>query len=254
MVFKHVKVAISTHMKSQKFRQDGTPLYLKVAEVMRQRILRNIWKTDNVLPSITELMEEFQVARVTVREATKILESEGLLEPKRGRGTTVLPHTSPQRSLSVVTKLGELVQLYRGDVPDLVSLDDFETELPEDVTIGQPAKRYHLLRRIHSRDGQRYCVIRLYLAKSIFDKHESAFRTHLALPILIDDPDLNVTVARQNLVVSKCDMETAMLLDLTVGEPVAEVRRILCDETKTIIYLADVIYRGDYIKLEMDLL
>lgn len=254
MVAKRIKVAITKNMKIPKFRRDGTPLYLKVAEVMRQRILRDVWKTGDILPTITELMEEFQVARVTVREATKILESEGLLEPKRGRGTTVLPHRSPQRSLSMVTKLEELVRLYRGDVPDLVSLDDFETELPKDVTIGRPAKRYHLLRRIHSRDGQRYCVIRLYLAKNIFDKHEAAFRTRLALPVLFDDPNLKVMTARQNLVVSKCDMETAMLLDLPVGEPMAEVRRILCDENETVIYLADVIYRGDYVKLEMDFL
>lgn len=254
MVVKRIKVAITKNMKIQKFRRDGTPLYLNVAEVMRQRILRDVWKTGDVLPTIIELMEEFQVARVTVREATKILESEGLLEPKRGRGTTVLPHRSPQHSLSMVTKLEELVKLYRGDVPDLVSLDDFETELPGDVMIGRPAERYHLLRRIHSRDGQRYCVIRLYLAKYIFDKHETAFRTHLALPVLFDDPNLKVTTARQNLVISKCDMETAMLLDLPVGEPMAEVRRILCDENETIIYLADVIYRGDYVKLEMDFL
>jgi hypothetical protein len=28
----------------------------------------------------------------------------------------------------------------------------------------------------------------------------------------------------------------------------------LCDESNTVIYLADVIYRGDYIKLDMDFL
>jgi len=241
-------------MKNQKFRQDGTPLYIKVAEVMRQRILRDTWKVGVILPTITELMDEFQVARITVREAVKILEAEGLLEPKRGRGTTVLPHKSLQRSLSVVTKLEELVALYRGDVPNLVDLDDFEADLPEGITIGKPAEKYHVLRRIHSRNGQRYCVICLYIEKNVFDKHENSFRSRLALPVLFDETDLNVTIARQNLIVSKCDMETAMLLDLPVGEPMAEVRRILCDESNTVIYLADVIYRGDYIKLDMDFL
>lgn len=241
-------------MKSQKFRQDGTPLYLKVAEVMRQRILRDVWKVGDLLPTIIELTEEFQVARVTVREAVKILESEGLLEPKRGRGTTVLPHNSPQRSLRVVTRLAELVDLYRGDLPALVILDDFEADLPVGVTVGQSAGKYHVLRRIHSRDGQRYCVITLYLAKSIFDKHEAALRRHLALPVLFDDPDVHITIARQSLIVSKCDLETAMHLDVPVGEPVAEVRRIMCDENETVIYVADVIYRGDYIRLDIDLL
>jgi GntR family transcriptional regulator len=45
-----------------------------------------------------------------------------------------------------------------------------------------------------------------------------------------------------------------MHLNLSVGEPIAEVRRVLCDAEETILYMADVIYRGDYIQLNMDLL
>jgi GntR family transcriptional regulator len=241
-------------MVHQGFRRDGAPLYLKVAEVLRQRIMRGIWKPGELLPTLDVLMAEFKVARVTVREAVKLLESEGLLEPRRGRGTIVLPHEPPSRPLSVVTSLSQLVDLYRGDVPDLVSLDDCETALPEGVTFGVPASKYHMLRRIHSREGERYCVITLYLAKYIFDRHEERFRTQLALPVLFDDPNVQIATARQSLIVSKCDIETASLLDLDVGEPMAEVRRVMCDPESTIIYLADVIYRGDYIHLDMDLL
>lgn len=241
-------------MKDQKFRRVGTPLYLKVAEVMRQRILRGIWKTGELLPTIDTLMQEFEVARITVREAVKILESEGLVNPRRGRGTMVLQHQAPTRPLSVVTSLAELVDLYRGDVPDLVSLDDSETDLPDGITFGKAAPKYHMLRRIHSREGQRYCVITLYITKDVFDRHEAKLRSHLALPVLFDDAEIHIETARQSLIVSKCDLETAALLDLQVGEPMAEVRRILCDADGMILYLADVIYRGDYVRLDMDLL
>ena len=241
-------------MNQQRFRRDGTPLYMKVAEVLRQRILRGVWKPGDFLPTIELLMKEFQVARVTIREAVKILEGEGLLEPRRGRGTLVLPHQAPTRPLSVVTSLSQLVDLYRGDVPDLVSLDDCETDLPDGVTFGTPAPKYHMLRRIHSRDEERCCVITLYIAKHIFDRHEPALRAHLALPVLFDDPELHIASARQSLIVTKCDMETAELLDLPVGEPMAEVRRLMCDPDGMIFYLADVIYRGDYVRLDMDLL
>lgn len=241
-------------MNQQRFRRDGTPLYISVAEVLRQRILRGVWKPGQFLPTIEVLMEEFKVARVTVRDAVKILESEGLLNPRRGRGTMVLPHQPPTRPLSVVTSLSQLVELYRGDVPDLVSLNDYETDLPEGVSFGKAASKYHMLRRIHSRDGQRYCVITLYIAKHIFDRHEAALRSNLALPVLFDDPELHIEAARQSLIVTKCDMETAELLDVSVGEPMAEVRRVMCEQDGTIFYLADVIYRGDYIRLDMDLM
>ena len=241
-------------MNDPPFRRDGTPLYLKVAEVLRQRILRGVWKPGERLPTIEVLMQEFKVARITVRDAVKILEAEGLLEPRRGRGTLILPHRSPTRPLSVVTSLAQLVKLYRGDHPDLVSLDDCETDLPEGVAFGTAASKYHKLRRMHSRDDQRYCVITLYIAKNIFDRHEAALRANLALPVLFDDPNLHIDTARQSLIGTKCDMEKADLLDLPVGEPMAEVRRILCERDGTICYLADVIYRGDYIRLDMDLL
>lgn len=241
-------------MNRQRFRKDGTPLYMTVAEVLRQRILRGVWKPGQFLPTIEALMREFKVARVTVRDAVKILEAEGLLDPRRGRGTMVLPHQPPTRPLSVVTSLSQLVDLYRGDIPDLVSLGDCETVLPEGVSFGKAAPRYHMLRRIHSRDEQRYCVITLYIAKHIFDRHEAALRTNLALPVLFDDPLLHIESARQSLIVCKCDIETAELLDLPVGEPMAEVRRIMCERDETIFYLADVIYRGDYVRLDMDLL
>ncbi|MFT5895137.1 MAG: GntR family transcriptional regulator [bacterium] len=241
-------------MPNEKFRDDRTPLYLKIAEVLRQKILSKHWKTGERLPTVNELMEEFQVARVTVREAVKILVSEGLVEPRRGRGTVVLEHKSPTRPLNVVTSLSELVDLYRGDVPDLVNLDDQVTKLPDDVTTGKSAGDYHLLRRMHSRDGQHYCIISLYLAKHIFEKHETEFRQCLALPVMFDDPDIEISIARQRLVVTKCDMETALHLDLSLGDPVAEVRRVLCDANETILYLADVIYRGDYVQLDMNLL
>jgi GntR family transcriptional regulator len=241
-------------MENEKFRQDRTPLFLKVAEVLRQRIMREVWKTGELLPTVNELMEEFRVARVTVREAIKILESEGLVDPKRGRGTTVLPHKAPTRPLSVVTKLSELVDLYRGDVPDLESLDDMLTELPDGVEVGNSAGQYHMIRHIHSRDGRRYCIITLYLAKDIFDEHEAQLRTHLALPVLFDDPGIDISIAHQRLLISKCDMESATHLNLSVGEPIAEVRRVLCDADETILYMADVIYRGDYIQLNIDLL
>jgi GntR family transcriptional regulator len=44
------------------------------------------------------------------------------------------------------------------------------------------------------------------------------------------------------------------LLSLTVGDPVVEVRRVICDGNGTVLYLADVTYRSDFVRLEMDLL
>ena len=53
--------------------------------------------------------------------------------------------------------------------------------------------------------------------------------------------------------IGTADVEVARHLELAVNAPVAEVRRIFKDSAGTVIYLADVIYRGDAIRIEMDL-
>ena len=53
--------------------------------------------------------------------------------------------------------------------------------------------------------------------------------------------------------ISRADVEIAALLDIPVGEPMADVRRVLVAPDLTVIYLAEVTYRGDYIHLDMDL-
>lgn len=61
------------------------PRYIQLADIFRQRIARGVWPEGGMLPSIEKLMEEFSVARVTVRQAVKLLSGEGLVSPHRGR-------------------------------------------------------------------------------------------------------------------------------------------------------------------------
>ena len=45
------------------------PRYAQLAGVLRQRIARNRWPPGTKLPTLEALMDEFDVARVTVRHA-----------------------------------------------------------------------------------------------------------------------------------------------------------------------------------------
>ncbi len=58
-----------------------------VAERIRGQIARGEFKPGDSLPSETELLERFGVARPTMREAIRILESESLIATRRGAQT-----------------------------------------------------------------------------------------------------------------------------------------------------------------------
>ena len=233
----------------------GTPIprYVQLADLFRQRIDKGIWPPGNVLPSIEQLMEQFDVARVTIRQAIALLADEGLLSPQRGRGTFVTSKATTRRQLRVETTLGDLVAMYRGDRPEHATLAEDISSPVIFERDGVAAPKYFHLRRVHSRNGERYCVISIYVDYRVYRRAPSRFRRELALPVLTSLPGLEIASARQTLTISTADVETSRLLGIAVNTPMADVRRVMCRPDRTVIYLAEVSYRGDYIHLEMDL-
>src|SRR5690606_670760 len=127
------------------------PRYLQLAEIFRQRIARGAWKPGDMLPSIDMLMQEFSVARVTVRQAMRLLTDEGLVSPQRGRGTVVNEHPKSQRHLRLHTTLAGLVDMYRADTPVLTNLEESDACPELDEQDGTAAPGYFHMRRVHAR-------------------------------------------------------------------------------------------------------
>jgi DNA-binding FadR family transcriptional regulator len=80
-----------------------------VAEKIRVRIAHHELEAGDPLPSETVLLAEYGVARPTMREALRILESEGLLTVKRGKGGG--PRIAVPRVHGVAKQAGFLLQV-----------------------------------------------------------------------------------------------------------------------------------------------
>lgn len=63
----------------------------QVYEELRRRIETEVYKPRNPVPSITQLEQEFGVARGTVRKVLAKLADDGLVRPISGKGTYVSP-------------------------------------------------------------------------------------------------------------------------------------------------------------------
>ena len=241
------------HVSNVALKKNKIPLYLQISEILRQRINKGVWVRGDTLPTLNELMSEFSVAKVTIRQAVKLLQEDGLLSPQRGRGTIVTADPNLHRPLKVETTLADLIEMYSGDVPEVLNLEENFSIPPDHLPEDFLADEYFYMRRIHSRKGERYCVISMYIEKSVFQRSEERFRNELVLPVLFSHPNVKIARARQMMIISKCDFETAGLINISIGDPVAEIRRVLYDENGVAIYQADVIYQGDYVSLDMDL-
>lgn len=235
------------------FRGSPMPRYAQLADVFRQRITRNHWPPGARLPTLETLMREFDVARVTVRQAMELLARDGLVSAQRGRGTFVTAQPVRDKRLRLETSLQALADVYRDDTPNLTLIEEASASprlYPRD---GTPAARYRFMRRVHSRNGEAYCVISIYLDERVFRKAPRRFRRETVIPVLLDLPQVEIARAWQTLEIGTADVTVARHLGINVNAPVAEVRRVCQASDETVLYLGEVTYRGDYIHLEMDL-
>ncbi|RBN37118.1 GntR family transcriptional regulator, partial [Priestia megaterium] len=92
------------------------PLYLQIKNILKDRILHGVYPIQTNIPSEPQLEEEFQVSKITVRNAIKELVKDGYLETKSGKGTKVIRNTSisrlskGKRFTEVLVEKGHIIQ------------------------------------------------------------------------------------------------------------------------------------------------
>ncbi|MCC8115776.1 MAG: GntR family transcriptional regulator [Planctomycetes bacterium] len=76
-------------------------LYIKIVDAIHAHIRRNGLKPGDKLPSEREMAESFQTSRNSVREALRVMENQGMLEVKTGRGTFLRERGDENVSVSI---------------------------------------------------------------------------------------------------------------------------------------------------------
>lgn len=237
-----------------KLRRSPIPLYVQVADLMRQRIQRRNWPTGHRLATLAEMVTEFGVARVTIRQAMDLLEAEGVIVRRQGLGTFVAGPGVGDPPLRVATSLEALTATMSGTTPDILMLAEGDVSPLLRPSEGRAAPGYHYMRRVHNRDGKPYAVIAIYLAGEVFALAPERFRSELVIPLLMSLPGVEIARAHQTLTIGTADVEEAGFLGISPNAPTAGVRRVFTDRDGVAIYLGEVLYRGDFIRVEMDLM
>ncbi|MFZ5779046.1 MAG: GntR family transcriptional regulator [Pseudomonadota bacterium] len=222
-----------------------------MAERLRERIHSGVWLPGQIIPSLEAIADEFGIARVTARQAMQLLAEEKLVLPRRGIGTVVASTVRAARSVNLESSLADLSAMYENTHTEILTFDESirKAEIPPEA--GKRGESYVHMRRVHFTEGAPYATISLHLLERVFRRNPSGFRSKAVIPLLVR---MNVIErARQILSIGTADAETAHLLRVSTGSPVAHVRRTFHDKHDVVLYYAEVKYRGDWVRWEVDL-
>lgn len=247
-------MSVTTPPGAPDFNRSRVARYLQLATLFRNKIASRQWPVGGRIPNVDELALEFSVARGTIREALGVLEREGLLDRLRAKGTFV--RSSPVHAIAhkFAMDWNSIVSV-RGGVEVKVLESRTLSELPTaDLIEGTPAAKYQMMRRLLSRQGRPYLLARFYLEYELFKLGPPMqFRRRPILPVLHKVAGARIAKARQTLTIGAADVEMAALLQIPLNAPVAHVFRIALDQYGTIVYVGQGIYRGDAVRLEIEL-
>ncbi len=108
-----------------------TPLYKSIYDDLKGKIQNNYYKEGVVLPTELELIDKYQVSRITMRRALSDLEHDGLIKRIRGKGTVVLPKKK-HRDLYQLKGFTEEAK-ENNDVPNSIIIKCEERHCPANV-------------------------------------------------------------------------------------------------------------------------
>jgi GntR family transcriptional regulator len=229
--------------------------YIQLATLFRRRIAQGAWKPGAQIPTVDELAAECGVARATIRQALDQLEAEGLIDRFRAKGTFVRAAPANRLWCEVETDWSGLLRSREGaEIEVLGEAGGIAGSAAPPAAIGTVAPRYTHFRRRHWRDGQPFLVADVFLDERLRSKvTDEDLRSKTALKLVAGIPGVRISDARQTLTIGTADVETAAALQVPLNAPVAHVHRAAVDQRGALVLVADGIYRGDVVRIDIKL-
>lgn len=232
-------------------KQSTVPLYRQLAGTIEKAVRQGQYPEGSKIPSETELMETYEVSRVTVRQAMRVLLDQHIITRRQGMGTFVQGRVISQTMDDI---FGFYPALRSKGLNPATRILDFRIALPEPEVREQLqlARGDEILRftRQYSLEESVWVVIRMnipsFLAKN-WTRREAAQKNSFRL--LRENAGVQIGEASLKIRAAIAEGRVAEWLKIPKGHPVLELRRLTYSVEKRPIEYAILTFRGDVYEL-----
>ncbi|KRG14764.1 GntR family transcriptional regulator [Virgibacillus soli] len=216
------------------------PLYLQIKEILKDRILHGVYAINKNIPSEPQLEKEFNVSKITVRNAIKELVQEGFLEKKSGKGTKVIANVS-NAILSKGKRFTEiLVEEGHNITKEIVGI--------KKITLSPETRLYSLfgehclqIDRIYRLDHEPYIYFTHYILLEITDEELKDFQIN-SLYRFLEKNNIRLETFRDEFTVSSAPKHISETLKLEENTVILKRIRHSCDEEGNVLEYSEGYY------------
>jgi GntR family transcriptional regulator len=224
--------------------------YHKVHSDLKSLILGGHYAAGQKLAPERKLCQQYQVSRITVRHALRLLEEGGLVERFQGKGTFV-KNTKPAKLPITEIGFAKSVKQY---APGLYRnlLKHEITEPPESVldALGLDSGQCFLGVRADILNGDVIAFDRAYIRQ----EHSASIDTELLKQVdffekWTENEKLEIAFYHESIEAIEADHEIASILEVKQGQAVLKSTEIYHTADSKPVAVFESFYRGDKIKL-----
>jgi GntR family transcriptional regulator len=236
-------------------RTSKLPLYYQLYEILRGDILDGKWQPGDMLPPESELVEQYQLSRTTVRQVLDMLVNEGLITRQRGRGTFVAHPTLEQGLIRIISFTEDM--RHRGLKPGTVIL--FSELIPATKDIAQaleiePDEQLARLDRLRLAEGEPLSIEESHLVhRSCPGVLEGDYVSTSLREALERDHGIRIVRAKQVIRAISAPANLARLLSIPSKAPLLYIERISYSQHNVPVEFLRIYYRADRYSLYSEL-
>ena len=207
----------------------AVPLYYQLASILREHIVSGKYLAGDRLPTEEALARDYDVSRITIRQALGDLEKEGFIKREAGRGTFVADRRTFSNTFRMEGSLEDLISMGQSTTVRVLSLTTIKASASEAdflrLNLGDPLVRCTRL-RLHGGTPFSYIInhvpgdIGKHLRPEAWKKGSILRQIETGLGIRMGDAD-------QTISASLADAHLARLLKAGIGAALLSVDRVV---------------------------
>lgn len=227
-------------------KKSPVPIYHQLEELVKNQIDTGQLQPDQAIPSEREFAEQYQISRMTVRQALTNLVNEGFLYRKKGTGTFVNKRKVEQ-VLQGLTSFSEHM-LERGLTPSSQMIS-YET-VPANKSVAeklhiQPDEPVLRIERIRLADNVPMAIETTYMPSTLTTGLTKEQAMDSIYQYIEDDLGLTIKEAQQELEAILASSKNAKSLLIEKGSPVLRITQTSYLEDDTPFEYVKSLFRAD---------